>query len=91
MNSAMCHWLKLPRSYSSRSSQTAEKAVIIVTTNLPFSEWPQVFTNARPCKAVLNRLTGQAHIIGTGSESYRFRRTRSKEQKQSSSNTTTPA
>ena len=52
----------------------AEKAAIIVTTNLPFSEWPQVFTNARLCKAVLDRLTDQAHIIETGSESYRFRR-----------------
>jgi DNA replication protein DnaC len=67
----------------------AEKAAIIVTTNLPFSEWPQVFTNARLCKAVLDRLTDQAHIIETGSESYRFRRTRSKKQKQSSSNTMT--
>ncbi len=54
---------------------TAEKAAVIVTTNLPFSEWPQVFTNARLCKAVLDRLTDQAHIIETGSESYRFRRT----------------
>jgi DNA replication protein DnaC len=65
----------------------AEKAAIIVTTNLPFSEWPQVFTNARLCKAVLDRLTDQARIIETGSESYRFRRTRSKKQKQSSINT----
>ena len=68
----------------------AEKAAIIVTTNLPFSEWPQVFTNARLCKAVLDRLTDQAHIIETGSESYRFRRTRSKKQKQSSINTMSP-
>jgi hypothetical protein len=70
--------------------QCAKKAAIIVTTNLPFSEWPQVFTNARLCKAVLDRLTDQAHIIETGSESYRFRRTRSKKQKQSSSNTMSP-
>jgi DNA replication protein DnaC len=52
----------------------AEKAAVAVTTN-PFSEWPQVFTNARQCKAVLDRLTDQAHIIETGAESYRFRRT----------------
>ena len=71
-------------------AERAEKAAIIVTTNLPFSEWPQVFTNARLCKAVLDRLTDQAHIIETGSESYRFRRTRSKKQKQSSSNTMSP-
>jgi DNA replication protein DnaC len=53
----------------------AEKAAVVVTTNLPFSEWPQVFPNARLCKAMLDRLTDQAHIIETGNESYRFRRT----------------
>src|SRR5258708_4809413 len=62
--------------------ERAEKAAIIVTTNLPFSEWPQVFTNARLCKAVLDRLTDQAHIIETGSESYRFRRTLRKKTKE---------
>jgi DNA replication protein DnaC len=36
---------------------------------------PAARTNARLCKAVLDRLTDQAHIIETGSESYRFRRT----------------
>src|SRR6266542_5593588 len=63
-------------------TERAEKAAIIVTTNLPFSEWPQVFTNARLCKAVLDRLTDQAHIIETGSESYRFRRTLRKKRKE---------
>jgi DNA replication protein DnaC len=63
-------------------AERAEKAAIIVTTNLPFSEWPQVFTNARLCKAVLDRLTDQAHIIETGSESYRFRRTLRKKRKE---------
>ena len=53
----------------------AEKAAVIVTTNLPFSEWTTVFPNARLCKAMLDRLTDQAHIIETGSDSYRFRRT----------------
>jgi DNA replication protein DnaC len=53
----------------------AERAAVIVTTNLPFSEWTSMFPNARLCKAMLDRLTDQAHIIETGSESYRFRRT----------------
>jgi len=56
-------------------SDRAEKASVIITTNLPFSEWTNVFTNARLCKALLDRLTDRAHIIETGSESYRFRRT----------------
>ncbi len=53
----------------------AERAAVIITTNLPFSEWTTMFPNARLCKAMLDRLTDQAHIIETGSESFRFRRT----------------
>ena len=53
----------------------AEKAAVIVTTNLPFSEWSQVIPNPRLCKALIDRLTDQAHIITTGADSYRFRRT----------------
>jgi len=56
----------------------AERAAVIVTTNLPFSEWTTKFPNARLCKAMLDRLTDQAHIIETGDESYRFRRTLAK-------------
>ncbi len=53
----------------------SEKAALILTTNLPFSEWTQVIPNARLCKALLDRITDRAHIIETGTESYRFRRT----------------
>ena len=35
----------------------AEKAAVIVTTNLPFSEWSQVIPNPRLCKALIDRLT----------------------------------
>ena len=56
----------------------AERAAVIVTTNLPFSEWTTMFPNARLCKAMLDRLTDQAHIIETGTESYRLRRTLNK-------------
>jgi DNA replication protein DnaC len=62
-------------------AERAEKAAIIMTTNLPFSEWTQVFTNARLCKAMLDRITDRAHIIETGTESYRFRRTLEGKQK----------
>ncbi len=48
---------------------------MILTTNLPFSEWTQVIPNPRLCKALLDRITDRAHIIETGTESYRFRRT----------------
>jgi DNA replication protein DnaC len=56
-------------------AERAEKAAVIVTTNLPFSEWTQVIPNARLCKALVDRITDRAHIIETGTESYRFRRT----------------
>ena len=59
-------------------SGRAEQAAVIVTTNLSFSEWNTMFTNARLCKAMLDRLTDQAHIIDTGKESYRFRRSMEK-------------
>jgi len=56
-------------------AERAERASILLTTNLPFSEWSQVFANPRLCKALLDRVTDRCHIIETGSESYRFRRT----------------
>jgi DNA replication protein DnaC len=56
-------------------AERAEQRTVLLTTNLPFSEWTQVIPNARLCKALLDRITDRAHIIETGSESYRFRRT----------------
>src|SRR4051812_49413184 len=52
----------------------AEKAAVIVTTNLPFSEWPQVIPNPRLFKALIDPLTGRAHIIPPGPDSHRFPR-----------------
>ena len=49
-----------------------ERRPVIVTTNLPFGEWTQVFPDPRLCKAVVDRLTFRAHIIETGSESMRL-------------------
>lgn len=56
-------------------AERAEKSALMLTTNLPFSEWTKVIPNARLCKALLDRITDRAHIIETGEESYRFRRT----------------
>jgi len=66
-------------------AERAERAAVIVTTNLPFSEWTQVFPNPRLCKALLDRITDRAHIIDTGTESYRFRRTIEGRQKKKAS------
>lgn len=62
-------------------AERAERTAVIVTTNLPFSEWTQVIPNARLCKALLDRITDRAHILETGTESYRFRRTIEKRKK----------
>jgi DNA replication protein DnaC len=62
-------------------AERAEKAAVVLTTNLPFSEWTQVIPNARLCKALIDRITDRAHIIETGAESYRFRRTLEKQRK----------
>ncbi len=43
-------------------AERAKRATLIVTTNLPFSEWTQVFPNPRLCKALLDRITDRAHI-----------------------------
>jgi len=59
-------------SWNSTISDRAEKAAIIMTTNLPFSEWTQVFTNTRLCKALLDRVTDRAHIIPTDIRSNPF-------------------
>ncbi|HID49491.1 MAG TPA: AAA family ATPase [Chromatiales bacterium] len=62
-------------------SERAERKAIIVTTNLPFSEWTTVFPNPRLCKALLDRVTDRAHIIETGTESFRFKRTMERRKK----------
>jgi DNA replication protein DnaC len=52
-------------------AERAERAAVIVTTNLPFAEWTQVIPNARRCKALIDRITDRANIIEPA-ESYRF-------------------
>jgi len=57
-------------------TEREERASIAVASNTPFSEWGQTFTDARLAAAVVDRLTFRAHIIETGSESYRRRLSR---------------
>ena len=62
-------------------AERAERTAVVLTTNLPFSEWTQVIPNARLCKAILDRITDRAHILETGTESCRFRRTLDRQKK----------
>lgn len=50
-----------------------EQVALIVTTNLAFSDWPQVFGEARLTAALIDRLTYHAHIFEFRGQSYRFR------------------
>lgn len=50
-----------------------ERVAIIITTNLHFADWTQVFGSEKLTLALLDRLTHRAHIIEFVGESYRFR------------------
>ncbi len=50
-----------------------ERGSILVTSNLPFSEWSQIFQGERMTAALLDRLTHHAEIFEMNGESYRFR------------------
>ena len=51
--------------------QRYEKKSLIITTNLPFNRWDEVFTNELAAAAVLDRLLHHAHIISISGDSYR--------------------
>lgn len=53
-------------------SERHERGSVIVNTNLPFSEWGQVFQTQRLAVALLDRLTHSAHILEMNGESYRL-------------------
>jgi DNA replication protein DnaC len=50
-----------------------ERGSILVTSNLPFSEWSQIFQGERMTAALLDRLCHRCHIFEMNGESYRFR------------------
>jgi DNA replication protein DnaC len=54
-------------------TEREERASVAVASNLPFSEWGQVFPDGRLAAAVVDRLTYRAHVLETGTESYRLR------------------
>lgn len=57
-------------------TEREEKASVATASNLPFSEWGSVIPDPRLVAAIVDRLTFRAHIIDTGTDSYRLRTTR---------------
>jgi len=54
-------------------SELYERIPLIITTNLKFADWIQVFGDERLTAALLDRLTHHAHLIELLGESFRFR------------------
>lgn len=54
-------------------TEREERASIGIASNLPFSEWGTVFPDPRLVAAIVDRITFNAHILETGTQSYRLR------------------
>jgi DNA replication protein DnaC len=60
-------------------TEREERASIAVASNSAFSQWAATFTDPRLCAAIVDRITFEAHIIETGTDSYRLAATRSRQ------------
>ncbi len=60
-------------------SQRYERGSTLITSNLPFDEWTEVFGSERLTGALLDRLTHHVHILEMNGESYRLKQSRSQQ------------
>ena len=57
-------------------SQRYERGSIIITSNLPFDEWTEIFGSERLTGALLDRLTHHVHILEMNGDSFRLKQSR---------------
>ena len=54
-------------------SQRYERRSLVVTTNLPFARWSEVFLDATAAAAVIDRIVHHATVLTTAGDSYRLK------------------
>ncbi len=54
-------------------SQCYERGSVIITSNLPFDEWTEIFGSERLTGALLDRLTHNVHILEMNGENFRLK------------------
>jgi len=67
-------------------SRAYERTSLIVTTNLPFEQWPEILGSDRLTGALLDRLTHRVHILEANGDSYRLREAKHRLKHRSSRN-----
>jgi DNA replication protein DnaC len=60
-------------------SQRYERGATLITSNLPFDEWTEVFGSERLTGALLDRLTHHVTILEMNGESFRLKQSRSQQ------------
>jgi hypothetical protein len=68
---ALCGYLIFTIGQAPSSVAGATNRSLLITTNLAFADWPQVFGDAKMTTAMLDRLTHHCDIIETGNATNR--------------------